>query len=73
MEENYTSIDPDILDDSSQINVEDYICCICQLIPNPQTALKMKIVVIYFVIHVWINGLKQKLLVQYVKIKFRKD
>ena len=40
MEDNCTSIDPEILDESNQINVEDYICCICQLIPNPQTALE---------------------------------
>ena len=35
-----TSIDPDDLDESSQTDIEDYICCICQLIPNPQTALE---------------------------------
>ena len=35
-----TSLDPDFLEESSQTGIEDYICCICQLIPNPETALE---------------------------------
>ena len=35
-----TSLDPDFLEKSSQMGIEDYICCICQLIPNPETALE---------------------------------
>ena len=34
------TIDPDYLDTSSQTGIEDYICCICQLIPYPETALE---------------------------------
>ena len=34
------TIDPDYLDSSSKIGIEDYICCICQLIPYPETALE---------------------------------
>jgi len=33
-------LDPDFLDESSKTNIEDYICCICQAIPNPKTALE---------------------------------
>ena len=33
-------LDPDFLDESSKSNIEDYICCICQFIPNPETALE---------------------------------
>ena len=39
MEDN-TSLDPDLLDESNKNNIEDYICCICQIIPNPQTAIE---------------------------------
>ena len=35
-----TSLDPDFLDESSKTNIEDYICCICQSIPNPHTCLE---------------------------------
>ena len=35
-----TSLDPDNLEESSQTNIEDFTCCICQLIPNPETALE---------------------------------
>ena len=35
-----TSLDPDDLDEASQTNIEDYTCCICQLIPDPQTAIE---------------------------------
>ena len=35
-----SSIDPDFLESSSQAGIEDYICCICQLIPYPETALE---------------------------------
>ena len=34
------SIDPDFLEESSQTNIEDYTCCICQLIPNPELAIE---------------------------------
>jgi len=34
------SIDPDYLESSSQTGIDDYICCICQLIPYPETALE---------------------------------
>ena len=33
-------LDPDFLDESCKSNIEDYICCICQFIPNPETALE---------------------------------
>ena len=32
------SIDLDFLDTQSKLGIEDYICCICQLIPHPDTA-----------------------------------
>ena len=35
-----TSIDPDFLETASQTGIEDYVCCICQLIPYPETALE---------------------------------
>ena len=35
-----TSLDPDYLDESNKNNIDDYTCCICQLIPNPQTAIE---------------------------------
>ena len=35
-----TSLDPDDLDTASQSGIEDYTCCICQLIPDPQTAIE---------------------------------
>ena len=38
--ETNTSLDPDYLDESNKNNIEDYTCCICQLIPNPQTAIE---------------------------------
>ena len=38
--EETASIDPDILVESSQKYIDDYSCCICQLIPNPQTAIE---------------------------------
>ena len=34
-----TPIDPDLLDESNS-NIDEYLCCICQMIPNPQTALE---------------------------------
>ena len=34
------SLDPDFIDKSSKNDIEDYICCICQLIPNPQICLE---------------------------------
>lgn len=37
-----TSLDPDILDESSKNDIEEYICCICRLIPNPQTCIEEK-------------------------------
>ena len=33
-------LDPDYLEESSKTNIEDYICCICESIPNPETALE---------------------------------
>ena len=36
--DNNISLDPDFLDESSKSNFEDYICCICQMIPDPDTA-----------------------------------
>ena len=35
-----SSIDPDFLETPSQTGIEDYVCCICQLIPYPETALE---------------------------------
>ena len=35
-----SAIAPDILDSLSQIGIDDYICCICLLIPYPETALE---------------------------------
>ena len=35
-----TYLDPDYLEESSKTNIEDYICCICDSIPNPETALE---------------------------------
>ena len=35
-----TGLDPDFLDESSKINIEDYICWICQNIPNPHTCIE---------------------------------
>ena len=35
-----TSLDPDFLDEQSKTNIEDYTCCICQLIPNPETSVE---------------------------------
>lgn len=40
MMDDETSLDPDDLEESSKTNIEDYICCICQLIPNPENALE---------------------------------
>eukprot|EP00833_Pecoramyces_ruminatium_P003638 jgi/Orpsp1_1/1177670/evm.model.c7180000062374.2 len=37
-----TSLDPEFLVESSKNEIEDYICCICQLIPNPQTCIEEK-------------------------------
>ena len=34
------SLDPDFLDESCKTNIEDYICCICQLIPYSETAVE---------------------------------
>ena len=34
------SLDPDFLDESNKYNIEDYICFICQFIPNPQTCIE---------------------------------
>ena len=31
------NVKPDILDESCKTNIEDYLCCICQSIPNPET------------------------------------
>lgn len=38
--EKYSSLDQDYLDEESKKNIEDYICCICQLIPNYNSALE---------------------------------
>ena len=38
----FSALDQDYLDDESQKNIEDYICCICQLIPNYHTAVEEK-------------------------------
>ena len=38
--EKYSSLEPDYLDEESKKNIEDYICCICQLIPNYNSALE---------------------------------
>ena len=38
--DNNNSLDPDFLDESSKNNIEDYICCICQLIPYSDTAIE---------------------------------
>ena len=35
-----TALDPDFLDEQSKTNIEDYTCCICQLIPNPETSVE---------------------------------
>ena len=35
-----TSLDPDFLDEQSKTNIEDYTCCICQLIPDPETSIE---------------------------------
>ena len=35
----HTSLDPDLLDESNQ-NIDEYLCCICQTIPNPETAIE---------------------------------
>ena len=40
MNSDYLNLDPDFLDETSKNNIEDYICCICQLIPNPETCLE---------------------------------
>ena len=37
-----SSLDPDYLEIESQKNIEDYLCCICQLIPNYQSAVEEK-------------------------------
>jgi hypothetical protein len=34
------SIDPDYLDEKNKENIEDYICCICQFLQNPETAIE---------------------------------
>ena len=34
------SFDPDFVDESCKSNIEDYICCICQFIPNCETAIE---------------------------------
>ena len=34
------ALDPDFLDEISKTNIEDYICCICQLMPNPESAIE---------------------------------
>jgi hypothetical protein len=34
------SLDPDFLADKNQADIEDYICCICQAIPNPESAVE---------------------------------
>ena len=34
------ALDPDFLDEISKTNIEDYTCCICQLIPNPESAIE---------------------------------
>ena len=36
----FSALDQDYLDEGSQKNIEDYICCICQLIPNYHSALE---------------------------------
>ena len=36
----FSALDPDYLDDESQKNIEDYLCCICQLVPNYHKALE---------------------------------
>lgn len=38
--DNNITLDPDFLDESSRNNIEDYICCICQLIPYSDTAIE---------------------------------
>ena len=34
------ALDPDFLDEISKTNIEDYTCCICRLIPNPESAIE---------------------------------
>ena len=36
--DDYSSLDPDYLDNESLKNIDDYICCICQLIPHYKSA-----------------------------------
>ena len=38
----FSSLDPDYLDSESQKDIEDYLCCICQLIPNYHSVLEEK-------------------------------
>jgi len=38
----FSALDQEYLDEESQKNIEDYLCCICQLIPNYHTAIEEK-------------------------------
>ena len=38
----FSSLDPDYLYSESQKDIEDYLCCICQLIPNYHSVLEEK-------------------------------
>lgn len=35
-----SGLDPDFVDEESRKNIEDYLCCVCQLIPNYYSALE---------------------------------
>ena len=67
------SIDPDFLEESSQTNIEDYTCCICQLIPNPELAIEEENCGHIFCAQCLSVWQKKIMYVLFVKWKYQKD
>ena len=66
-----TSLDPDDLDTASQSGIEDYTCCICQLIPDPQTAIEEENCGHIFCESCINQWQKKMTLVHFVKIRYQ--
>ena len=67
------SLDPDFIDKSSKNDIEDYICCICQLIPNPQICLEEENCGHLFCYSCMNDWLKKVKIVHFAKVQYLKE
>ena len=67
------ALDPDFLDVISKTNIEDYICCICQLIPNPEIAIEEENCGHIFCSQCLSDWQKKIIHVLFVKWKYQKE